>query len=144
MKVKKLELRVIKSGSVQVSSRKSNGKSHKVSARKSKGDSGRTESQLQQKQGSLFFVISIYPYWLNTPHFSWFYKKLGPFYKKLESDKIGKSSQTSKANVASNNKIQSLHMWDLVHLWRSFIWSQRYLSKNRSWKCSFLWKLRLL
>ena len=46
----------------------------------------------------------------------WIYYMVIRFVKKLESDKIGNSLQISKANVASNNKIQSLHMWDLVHL----------------------------
>ena len=49
------------------------------------------------------------------------YRKLGLFYKKklgsgpilqkkLKSDKIDDSSQVSKANEASNNKTQSLHI----------------------------------
>ena len=33
-------------------------------------------------QGSLFFVISGETSWEKTPIFSWFYKKLDPFYKK--------------------------------------------------------------
>ena len=40
-------------------------------------------------QGSQKVVISIYPYLENTPNFSRFYKKLGPFYKKLRCDKFG-------------------------------------------------------
>ena len=41
------------------------------------------------KQGSLFFLISIYPYLEKTPNFRRFYKKLGPFYKKLRCNKFG-------------------------------------------------------
>ena len=40
-------------------------------------------------QGSLKVVISVYPYLQKTPNFSRFYKKLGPFYKKLRCDKFG-------------------------------------------------------
>ena len=40
-------------------------------------------------QGSLKVVISVYPYLQKTPNFSRFYKKLGPFYKKLRCDKLG-------------------------------------------------------
>ena len=41
------------------------------------------------RQGSLKVVISVYPYLQKTPNFSRFYKKLGPFYKKLRCDKFG-------------------------------------------------------
>ena len=40
-------------------------------------------------QGSLKVVISVYPYLQKTLNFSRFYKKLGPFYKKLRCDKLG-------------------------------------------------------
>ena len=46
----------------------------------------KTESS---EQGSLKVVISVYPYLQKTPNFSRFYKKLGPFYKKLRCDKFG-------------------------------------------------------
>ena len=39
-------------------------------------------------QGSLFFVISGETSLEKTPIFSWFYKKLGPFYKKLNFDNL--------------------------------------------------------
>ena len=44
---------------------------------------------LTQYQGSLKVLISVYPYLEKTPNFSKFYKKLGPFYKKLRCDKFG-------------------------------------------------------
>ena len=44
---------------------------------------------LVSQQGSLFFLISIYPYLENTPNLRRYYKKLGPFYKKLRCDKFG-------------------------------------------------------
>ena len=55
-------------------------------------------------QGSLFFIISVYPY----PKLGRFYKKLGPFYKKLRSDKFGSWSISTK-NALNNqyNTIQS-------------------------------------
>ena len=56
-------------------------------------------------QGSLKVVISVYPYLQKTPNFSRFYKKLGPFYKKLRCDKFGNWSISTKN--ALNNQIQS-------------------------------------
>jgi len=56
-------------------------------------------------QGSLKVLISIYPYLEKTPNFSRFYKKLGPFYKKLRCDKFGNLSISTK--TALNNQIQS-------------------------------------
>ena len=47
------------------------------------------ESLVATSQGSLKVVISVYPYLQKTPNFSRFYKKLGPFYKKLRCDKLG-------------------------------------------------------
>ena len=47
------------------------------------------QASLLSRQGSLKVVISVYPYLQKTPNFSRFYKKLGPFYKKLRCDKFG-------------------------------------------------------
>jgi len=55
------------------------------------------------KQGSLKVVISVYPYLQKTPNFSRFYKKLGPFYKKLRCDKFGNSSISTRGLLASKN-----------------------------------------
>ena len=53
-------------------------------------------------QGSLLIVITVEPYFEKTHFFSWFYKKLGPIYNKLKSDKICNWSQISWANNAPN------------------------------------------
>ena len=55
-------------------------------------------------QGSLLLVISVYPYWKYS-NFRRFYKKLGPFYKKIRCDKFGNWSISTKN--ALNNQIQS-------------------------------------
>ena len=41
-------------------------------------------TNLSLLQGSLFFVISVYQYWYNTPILVDFIKKMGPFYKKTQ------------------------------------------------------------
>ena len=54
-------------------------------------------------QGSLKVLISIYPYLEKTPNFSRFYKKLGPFYKKLRCDKFGNWSISTRDLLPSKN-----------------------------------------
>ena len=67
------------------------------------------ENNARPVQGSLFLVIREETSLSNTHFLGWFYKKLGTFHKKLESEWIGTSSQINKANSAYNDQNQSLH-----------------------------------
>ena len=60
-------------------------------------------NHLLSNQGSLKVVISVYPYLQKTPNFSRFYKKLGPFYKKLRCDKFGNWSISTRGLLPSKN-----------------------------------------
>ena len=62
-------------------------------------------NNLSLLQGSLFLVISVYPYWYNTPILVDFIKNWVHFIKKLRCDKFGNLSISTK--TALNNQIQS-------------------------------------
>ena len=56
-----------------------------------------------ETQGSLFFLISVYPYLEKTPNFNRFYKKLGQFYK-INSDVISLVIDQSQPGVLTFKK----------------------------------------